>query len=129
MKFQDLKNNIASGYVFEIDDFAKFEGKTGPYIQYAIARINSILRKAGEIKPGKIVITNPEERDLALKLMQLNNIVLRTHEVKEPSIISDYAYTLRRRSAHSTTRRRLCRLPRRNRLPHVCRLPKSSAMF
>ena len=94
MKFQDLKNNIASGYVFEIDDFAKFEGKTGPYIQYAIARINSILRKAGEIKPGKIVITNPEERDLALKLMQLNNIVLRTHEAKEPSIISDYAYTL-----------------------------------
>ena len=94
MKFQDLKNNIASGYVFEIDDFAKFEGKTGPYIQYAIARINSILRKAGEIKPGKIMITNPEERDLALKLMQLNNIVLRTHEAKEPSIISDYAYTL-----------------------------------
>lgn len=94
VKYQDLKNNIASGYVFEIDDFAKFEGKTGPYIQYAIARINSILRKAGEIKLGKVMITNPEERDLALKLMQLNNIVLRTHEAKEPSIISDYAYTL-----------------------------------
>lgn len=94
VKFQDLKNNIASGYVFEIDDFAKFEGKTGPYIQYAIARINSILRKAGNIKPGRIIITNPEERDLALKLMQLNSIILRTHEAKEPSIISDYAYTL-----------------------------------
>ena len=94
VKYQDLKNNIASGYVFEIDDFAKFEGKTGPYIQYAIARINSILRKAGEMKPGKIIITNQEERDLALKLMQLNNIILRTHEAKEPSIISDYAYSL-----------------------------------
>lgn len=94
VKFQDLKNNIASGYVFEIDDFAKFEGKTGPYIQYAIARINSILRKSGNIKPDRIIITNPEERDLALKLMQLNSIILRTHEAKEPSIISDYAYTL-----------------------------------
>lgn len=94
MKFQDLKNNIASGYVFEIDDFAKFEGKTGPYIQYAVARINSILRKAGELKPGAVMITNQEERDLALKLMQLNNIVMRAHEAKEPSIISDYAYTL-----------------------------------
>lgn len=94
MKFQDLKNNIASGYVFELDDFAKFEGKTGPYIQYAVARINSILRKAGELKPGAVVITNQEERDLALKLMQLNNIVMRAHEAKEPSIISDYAYTL-----------------------------------
>ena len=96
MKFQDLKNNIASGYAFEIDDFAKFEGKTGPYIQYAIALINSIMRKAqaAGIEPGKVVITNKEERDLALKLAQLNNIIMRTHEDKEPSIISDYAYTL-----------------------------------
>ena len=91
---RDLKNNIASGYVFEVDDFAKFDGKTGPYIQYAIARINSILRKAGDIKPGKVIISNAEERDLALKLMQLSNIIMRTQEAKEPSIISDYAYTL-----------------------------------
>ena len=48
IKFQDLKNTISAGYVFELEDFAKFEGKTGPYIQYAIARINSILRKAKE---------------------------------------------------------------------------------
>ena len=94
IKYQDLKNNIASGYVFEVDDFAKFDGKTGPYIQYAIARINSILRKAGNIKPGKVIISNAEERDLALKLMQLSNIIMRTQEAKEPSIISDYAYTL-----------------------------------
>lgn len=96
IKFQDLKNNIASGYVFELDDFAKFEGKTGPYIQYAIARINSIMRKAqaAGIQAGDIIITNREERDLALKLAQLNNVVMRTHEEKEPSIISDYAYTL-----------------------------------
>lgn len=94
VKYQDLKNNIASGYVFEVDDFAKFDGKTGPYIQYAIARINSILRKAGDIKPGKVIISNAEERDLALKLMQLSNIIMRTQEAKEPSIISDYAYTL-----------------------------------
>lgn len=93
IKFQDLKNNIASGYIFELDDFAKFEGKTGPYIQYAIARINSILRKSN-IECGKVIITNQEERDLALKIMQLNNIVMRAHEAKEPSIISDYAYSL-----------------------------------
>lgn len=94
IKFQDLKNNIASGYIFELEDFAKFDGKTGPYIQYAIARINSILRKGNNIKEGNVLITNNEERDLALKIMQLNNIVMRAHESKEPSIISDYAYTL-----------------------------------
>lgn len=96
IKFQDLKNNTASGYVFDLDDFAKFEGKTGPYIQYAIARINSILRKAAEkdLKPGKIIISNPEERQLALKISQLNSTVMRAHHEKEPSIIADYAYTL-----------------------------------
>lgn len=94
IKFQDLKNNIASGYIFELDDFAKFDGKTGPYIQYAVARINSILRKAGALKGGDVVISNAEERDLALKIMQLNNVIMRAHEAKEPSIISDYAYTL-----------------------------------
>lgn len=96
IKFQDLKNNSASGYVFELDDFAKFEGKTGPYIQYAIARINSVIRKAAEagIKGGSIRISNREERDLALKLAQLNAVVTRAHAESEPSILSDYAYTL-----------------------------------
>lgn len=94
IKFQDLKNNIASGYIFELDDFANFEGKTGPYIQYAIARINSVIRKNADVKPGKIVITNREERALALKTAQLSNVIMRAESEKEPSIISDYAYTL-----------------------------------
>lgn len=96
IKFQDLKNNIGSGYVFELDDFAKFDGKTGPYIQYAIARINSILRKAQaqNLLEGDVIIENADERNLALKLMQFENVVFRAHEEKEPSIIADYAYTL-----------------------------------
>ena len=96
IKFQDLKNNIGSGYVFELEDFAKFDGKTGPYIQYAIARINSILRKAKaqNLEEGDIVIENDDERSLALKLLQFGNIIFRAHEEKEPSIITDYAYTL-----------------------------------
>ena len=91
-----MKNTISAGYIFELDDFAKFDGKTGPYIQYAIARINSILRKAAEngIAPGKIIISNAEERELLLKISQLRNVIARAHEDKEPSIISDYAYTL-----------------------------------
>lgn len=96
IKFQDLKNNTASGYVFELDDFAKFEGKTGPYIQYAIARINSILRKAHEngLTEGDIVIGNPEERNLALKIAQFGTVAARAEAEKEPSIISDYVYNL-----------------------------------
>ncbi len=94
IKFQDLKNNIASGYIFELDDFANFEGKTGPYIQYAVARINSIMRKNKDINLGKIKVTNPEERNLLLKLAQLNNVVVRAEADREPSLISDYVYNL-----------------------------------
>lgn len=94
IKFQDLKNNIASGYIFELDDFANFEGKTGPYVQYAVARINSIMRKNQDIELGKIKVTNAEERNLLLKLAQLNNVVVRAEADKEPSIISDYVYNL-----------------------------------
>lgn len=96
IKFQDLKNTIASGYVFELEDFAKFEGKTGPYIQYAIARINSVLRKAkaNGITFGKVILQAPEERTLALKLAQIHNVVMRAHNEKEPSIIADYTYNL-----------------------------------
>jgi len=95
IKFQDLKNTIASGYVFELDNFAGFEGKTGPYIQYAVARINSVIRKAaGKLSEGKIVLSAPEERFMALKLLQLHNVVMRAHNEKEPSIIAEYAYTL-----------------------------------
>ena len=96
IKFQDLKNTIASGYVFELDDFAKFEGKTGPYIQYAVARINSVLRKAAAngLQIGSVVLAAPEERTLALKLAQVHNVIMRAHSEKEPSIIADYTYTL-----------------------------------
>ena len=96
IKFQDLKNTINSGYVFELNDFAKFEGKTGPYIQYAIARINSVLRKAAAngLQSGKIVLEEPEERSLALKLAQAHNVVMRAHTDKEPSIIAEYTYNL-----------------------------------
>ena len=96
IKFQDLKNSIASGYIFSLEDFARFDGKTGPYIQYAIARINSIIRKAQEagINAGKVMISNPEERLLSLKIAQFANVVSRAAEDMEPSIISDFAYNL-----------------------------------
>ncbi len=93
IKFQDLKNNTASGYIFELEDFAKFEGKTGPYIQYAIARINSILRKS-KMNGGNIRITNKEERDLALKIDQLGAVINRAEAEKEPSVIAEYTYSL-----------------------------------
>ena len=48
IKFADLSNHRTTDYIFDLERFSKFEGKTGPYLQYAAVRIQSILRKARE---------------------------------------------------------------------------------
>ena len=72
MKFGDLSNIIYKDYVFDIDKFLSFDGKTGPYIQYTIARINSILGKAKD-EISKIKVENDEEREIVLALQKLNS--------------------------------------------------------
>ncbi len=72
MKFGDLSNTVAKDYVFDIDKFLAFDGKTGPYIQYTIARINSILAKANE-KVGVIDVCTEEERNIVLSILKLNS--------------------------------------------------------
>ena len=46
VKFYDLKTDRRNGYDFDLEAMVSFEGETGPYVQYAYARIQSILRKA-----------------------------------------------------------------------------------
>jgi len=48
LKFADLSNHVRRDYIFDIDKFSSFDGKTGPYILYTVARINSILEKANK---------------------------------------------------------------------------------
>ncbi len=72
MKFGDLSNTVAKDYVFDIDKFMSFEGKTGPYIQYTIARINSILNKSN-FEGGEIEIASDEERNIILSVLKLNS--------------------------------------------------------
>jgi len=46
LKFADLSNSVRKDYIFDVDKFTAFEGKTGPYLLYTVARINSILKKS-----------------------------------------------------------------------------------
>ncbi len=92
--FQDLKNNRASNYIFDEDNFTKSEGKTGAYIQYAIARINSILEKSEQISEGRLIISHPLERELLLLLGRYSEALTEAYRRREPSVISDYVYTL-----------------------------------
>lgn len=94
IKFNDLKNNTATDYSFDINQCTRFEGKTGPYLQYAIARINSILDKAAHQKQAAtdITISNEFERKLAFTLLQAETAVNRAFEKHEPSVICDHAF-------------------------------------
>ena len=73
MKFGDLINTVGKDYVFDLDKFLSFEGKTGPYLQYTVCRINSILNKLQNEKAGEFKIYNQEDRDIIKAIIKLNS--------------------------------------------------------
>jgi len=66
LKFADLQNQRLTNYVFDPERFTAFEGKTGPYLLYAVVRIKSILRRASEqgLKGREIIATEEAEQKL-----------------------------------------------------------------
>ncbi len=97
LKFADLSNPRTSDYVFDIDRFMAFEGKTGPYLLYASVRVRSVLAKAeaaGAGAAGDIIIKAPEERDLALSLLAFGDAVYGAYDKRLPHLLCDHAFSL-----------------------------------
>ncbi|MDO9076065.1 MAG: arginine--tRNA ligase, partial [Brevundimonas sp.] len=96
LKFADLSNSRTTSYVFDLDRFMSFEGKTGPYLLYQAVRIKSLLRKGADqgATPGPIVIAEPAERDLALTLDAFSQAVTEAYDKRMPHIIAEHAYRL-----------------------------------
>ena len=99
IKFADLSNHRTTDYVFDLERFSKFEGKTGPYLQYAAVRIQSILRKADEEKFARGVpsIHSPEERALILQLLLEADVMAGAEDKRAPNMLCDYAFELAQR--------------------------------
>jgi len=96
LRFADLQNNRESDYIFDIDKFTQFEGKTGPYLLYSVVRIKSILRNAGEKGLSGGAISPPvteSERDLMLVLGRLPDVITSAADSLAPSVLCDWAYT------------------------------------
>lgn len=70
MKYGDLINEASKDYVFDLDKFTSFEGRTGPYIQYTAVRIKSLLSKAGKFEKS-LKITLNEEKQIILAIIKL----------------------------------------------------------
>jgi arginyl-tRNA synthetase len=98
VKYADLSNDVMRDYVFDLDRMIAFEGDTGPYIQYAHARISSIIAKsevdAGRIASASFRVEEPAERALALHLSRYGSMVVGVSESLEPSRICAYLQTL-----------------------------------
>jgi arginyl-tRNA synthetase len=96
LKFADLSNNPVANYVFDLDRFSRFEGKTGPYLLYAAVRVKSLLKKAREQNdtPGTILPPQAGERDLLLMLGQMPEAIQAAYDDLAPSKIADFAFSL-----------------------------------
>jgi arginyl-tRNA synthetase len=96
LKFADLINFRGTSYVFDLDRFSSFEGKTGPYLLYQAVRVKSLLRKARAdgAAAGTIVIAEAAERDLALVLDGFDHVLGEAYERRAPNFIADHAFRL-----------------------------------
>jgi len=96
LKFADLSNFRGTSYIFDLDRFTSFEGKTGPYLLYQAVRIKSLLRKARDEghASGPIRIGEPAERELALTLDAFETALEDAYDKRAPNYIAEHAYRL-----------------------------------
>ncbi|MGQ4496108.1 DALR anticodon-binding domain-containing protein, partial [Dermabacteraceae bacterium P13101] len=97
VKYADLSTSHDAEYVFDLERMLALQGNTAPYLQYAVARIRSILRKAdaaGIAAPAdaQIRLSNDAERALALQLLQFGPTVAQVGQLLEPHRLCAYLF-------------------------------------
>lgn len=95
LKFADLGSPRRTGYVFDIDKMTSFEGRTGPYLQYACARISSMLDKAavsGIVPADAISVSCRAERDVLVECLWYPESLQQAARTYEPSEIAERAW-------------------------------------
>lgn len=98
LKYYILKVDPKKRILFDPEESVDFQGNTGPFIQYTYARIQSILRKAKELKVGETIETQPElhekEKELLKRLEAFPDTVLQAAEQLSPALVANYVYEL-----------------------------------
>ncbi len=93
IKFGDLINHRAKDYIFDMDKFLSFEGKTGTYLLYNITRIFSVLKKV-DVADAPLTITSDAERDLCLKLLLSPEAFGKALAEQAPNLVCENAYVI-----------------------------------
>ena len=96
VKFFDLKTDRDNGYDFDLEAMISFEGETGPYVQYAYARIQSILRKANFVPSteNNYKLADAESWEIIKHIQNFSTVVERAGDKFDPSLIAKYAINL-----------------------------------
>ena len=96
VKFFDLKTDRDNGYDFDLEAMVSFEGETGPYVQYAYARIQSILRKANFVPSteNNYKLADAESWEIIKHIQNFSTVVERAGDKFDPSLIAKYAINL-----------------------------------
>lgn len=99
VKYGDLSQNRQSNYVFSYERMLTLKGNTAPYLQYAYARIRSILREAGPneaLASDRVTVSlaEPQELDLARRLVVTGDVLERVVADHLPSHLSAHLYEL-----------------------------------
>ncbi|MBD5391756.1 arginine--tRNA ligase [bacterium] len=94
LKFNDLMHDVRSDYIFDPDSVTRFEGRTGPYILYTAVRLNSILRKCGEMAPAATMELSADERNLVLTMLDFGRVLDTAFARRATDLLANYAYDL-----------------------------------
>lgn len=95
VKFNDLVHDVRSDYIFEPTSVTSFEGRTGPYILYTAVRLNSVLKKAGDIDlNASMGELTTDERNLLIGILDFERTVQGTFDNRATDILANYAYDL-----------------------------------
>lgn len=92
--FGALCNNKIKDIVFSYDRVLSFEGETCPYVQYTVARCNSVLNKCGEAKDYVLPTINDDEYAVLNELGKFKEVIKSSAEKYEPSYVTRYALDL-----------------------------------
>ncbi|MGY3777247.1 arginine--tRNA ligase [Isobaculum melis] len=94
--FHDLKNDRMNNFDFVLEEVVRFEGETGPYVQYTHARSKSILRKAGQTPnhAASLALTDPYSWEVIKVLKEFPETVMKSYEKLEPSVIAKHSIQL-----------------------------------
>ena len=98
IKYADLSTGLNKDYVFDVSRMVQTTGNTGPYLQYAHARVTQVLRKGAARGYGEqskvLVLEEPAEQTLALLLIRFGDIVDEVARTLQPHRLCNYLYEL-----------------------------------